>query len=721
MVWRDDVPEDYCEAVDIRGGSAVGPAGQAPFTCLTCVELLWPSGRIATGPVVVHLPHASTMIPAKVRADIELDDDALAQELDRVTAHLTDALVAGALQQAGEHARRAATVVTAPLSRLVVDVAWNPGAGGAPADVTDAVPLRTHDGELLRKAADPALVARYHSPHATEIAEVVGDMLAVHGRALILDIHALPSSGPSDRTEPRDELDTQSRLSTFTHRSLRPQICFGVDEHHTPIELVEHAQWAFDRFLTSINDPSVGTYVPFASREVDRRVWSIRIAIRKDEYMDERTGKLHGEAQRVMAAIARLIGVQFVHDEETSDRPPGESDSSTVHEVLRSDDRYGFELLADGDVELAAAWFTVMAGHREDPDYLHEVACRFYETDELETASRWAEMAAFEHAHPPSILLLGRIAVKLGDLRWAESLFREVADADGDTDAMYELAVVLRSGGEDDEALALLERLLAVTAMHPEAMHLAARLLQERGRADEAREWWWTAARHHGHLGAMAAYGKVLYAEHDLQGAEEWWTKAASRSNTESMILLGELFLDPLAYDPPRAEGWLKRAAVERRSVEAMTRLGDLHRRRRDWDESRYWYREGAHREDPVAMTSLGLLLVQIGAPHEGERWLTKAADHHDHVEAMYELGLHLYRLKDHGGAHTWWSRASFDHEHVDSMHMRGVLCRTQGDDAAARVWWTRAAERGHAGAKQQLVTLPERLEHADDLRRWNE
>jgi hypothetical protein len=43
---------------------------------------------------VLHLPHASTVIPADERASIHLSDDGLALELLRMTDHYTDELFA---------------------------------------------------------------------------------------------------------------------------------------------------------------------------------------------------------------------------------------------------------------------------------------------------------------------------------------------------------------------------------------------------------------------------------------------------------------------------------------------------------------------------------------------------------------------------------------------------------------------------------------------------
>ena len=46
----------------------------------------------ARRPIVAHVPHAATLIPASIRAEILLDDDALAQELIRLTDWHVDGL-----------------------------------------------------------------------------------------------------------------------------------------------------------------------------------------------------------------------------------------------------------------------------------------------------------------------------------------------------------------------------------------------------------------------------------------------------------------------------------------------------------------------------------------------------------------------------------------------------------------------------------------------------
>jgi N-formylglutamate deformylase len=55
--------------------------------------------------VILHVPHASTVIPADVRDGIVLDDAALARELLASTDHHTGMLIAG-LEAAFEESGR---------------------------------------------------------------------------------------------------------------------------------------------------------------------------------------------------------------------------------------------------------------------------------------------------------------------------------------------------------------------------------------------------------------------------------------------------------------------------------------------------------------------------------------------------------------------------------------------------------------------------------------
>ena len=63
--------------------------------------------------MILHLPHASTLIPKDLRQDFLLSDQELLEELNRITDHTTDAIFPGAFPKAN--------AIVFPVSRLVVD------------------------------------------------------------------------------------------------------------------------------------------------------------------------------------------------------------------------------------------------------------------------------------------------------------------------------------------------------------------------------------------------------------------------------------------------------------------------------------------------------------------------------------------------------------------------------------------------------------------------
>ena len=62
---------------------------------------------------MLHLPHASTLIPEDLRDDFMLSDEELREELNRITDHATDQI----FQQAFPEAK----AIVFSVSRLVVD------------------------------------------------------------------------------------------------------------------------------------------------------------------------------------------------------------------------------------------------------------------------------------------------------------------------------------------------------------------------------------------------------------------------------------------------------------------------------------------------------------------------------------------------------------------------------------------------------------------------
>lgn len=240
--------------------------------------------------VVLHVPHASRVVPADARASIVLDDAVLESELDIMTDSFTDVLA----HRAVEGPATATQVIAAPMSRLAVDVERFPDEREVMNAVgMGAVYTRRHDGGLLRNEVDLALVARYGDPHVRRVRDAVARDLELAGAAVLLDVHSYPS-----RQQPYEIVPEGAH---------RPEICLGVDDVHTPPELLGLARAAFAHFEVAVNTPFAGTYVPLDFYCSDRRVSSLMIEIRRDTYMDEERVELHEGADKVVAALRDLI------------------------------------------------------------------------------------------------------------------------------------------------------------------------------------------------------------------------------------------------------------------------------------------------------------------------------------------------------------------------------------------------------------------------------
>jgi N-formylglutamate amidohydrolase len=171
---------------------------------------------------VIHLPHASTTIPAIARPELLLSDHELAREVLMMTDHLTDELVGTTLSTAQR--------VRFPVSRLVVDPERFSNDADEPMSQVGmgVIYERTSHGLLLRHPPTPSarqrLLKSYYVPHHAALEAAVTTSLKRHGHCTILDMHSFPSRPlPYELDQGRD----------------RPDICLGTDEFHTPERLTD--------------------------------------------------------------------------------------------------------------------------------------------------------------------------------------------------------------------------------------------------------------------------------------------------------------------------------------------------------------------------------------------------------------------------------------------------------------------------------------------------
>jgi N-formylglutamate amidohydrolase len=244
-------------------------------------------------PLLLHIPHASTCIPDDAFGDFVVDRDTLDAELLRLTDRFTDALYGDGFPPA--------QIVAADVSRLVVDVERFADDAHEPcaAHGMGAVYVRTSAGAPLRTISATRraqLLNQFYWPHHHRLDALTARALEQFGRCVIIDAHSFPVA----------PMPTQVDFSD------PPEIGIGTDAMHTSAALADVVHTFFtDRgFRVGMNRPFAGALVPNAYYGRDQRVQSVMIEVRRDLYMDERTGDRRPrftEVQRVLAELRALL------------------------------------------------------------------------------------------------------------------------------------------------------------------------------------------------------------------------------------------------------------------------------------------------------------------------------------------------------------------------------------------------------------------------------
>jgi N-formylglutamate deformylase len=253
-------------------------------------KVVAPTG--AARSVIAHVPHASTTIPADIRADILLSNAELQAELVRMTDWHTDELFAGA-RTVG------ATMFINRTTRLVIDPERFVDDGQEPmARVGQGVVYeRTSMGELLRtpdRERRAELIATYFTPYHAALTELSRRLLEAQGRCLIIDCHSFATHAlPSEPDQSPD----------------RPDVCIGTDAFHTPRRLVDAAVETFEQagLRVDVDRPFRGALVPLDFYAVDERVSAVMIEVRRGLYCDETSGTPSSDFGHVRALVGSAL------------------------------------------------------------------------------------------------------------------------------------------------------------------------------------------------------------------------------------------------------------------------------------------------------------------------------------------------------------------------------------------------------------------------------
>ncbi len=231
--------------------------------------------------ILFHIPHASTVIPERYLPDFL---PCLEENILRMTDWYTDALFDFDL---GDR-------LVFPVSRLVCDLErFRDDDEEEMAEIGMGAVYRTgYDLSPLRHAQPPdereEILRTYYDPHHRELERMTEERLARFRRCLILDCHSFhPTPLPYEKD------------------GLRPDICLGTDDFHTPEWLTGSLARSFRRmgYTVSMNRPFAGTMVPLPQYGKDPRVLSVMIEVNRGLYMTE-----NGEKKEAFAQMKRDIG-----------------------------------------------------------------------------------------------------------------------------------------------------------------------------------------------------------------------------------------------------------------------------------------------------------------------------------------------------------------------------------------------------------------------------
>jgi len=260
-------------------------------TQVTPFEIVRP--KCPRTPLIAHIPHASTVVPLRVRQEtIVLGDSDLQGELVRLTDRHTDRLFSWVLELGG-------SLFVSKMSRLVfdperfLDDASEPmaavGQGAFYTHATDGTRLATlSEDEQERRARE------LYQPYHEALTALVASTVEQFGVAILLDCHSFATIPlPSEPDQTPD----------------RPDICIGTDSLHTPPSLAEGLVSAFqsEGLTVQLDSPFAGTLVPLRFLRVDDRVRSVMIEVRRGLYCDEATGETSADFGATRAAVQRAV------------------------------------------------------------------------------------------------------------------------------------------------------------------------------------------------------------------------------------------------------------------------------------------------------------------------------------------------------------------------------------------------------------------------------
>ena len=241
--------------------------------------------------ILIHIPHSSYYIPKKYKRLFYLNNEELFCEQLKMTDSFTDKLfdIKGIKK------------IVFPMSRLICDVErfrdekneemTKQGMWVCYTKTSELKPLKKvtkkHKREILKN---------YYDKHHSVFDNFVAKKLKEYGSCVIIDAHSFSSVGLAY------ELHSQK---------IRPDICIGTDNFHTPKEITELFYNSFSKlgYKVGINNPFCGSIVPLKYYQKNKNVMSIMIEINRALYMDEKTGEKSSKFELLQRDISQTINL----------------------------------------------------------------------------------------------------------------------------------------------------------------------------------------------------------------------------------------------------------------------------------------------------------------------------------------------------------------------------------------------------------------------------
>ena len=218
--------------------------------------------------MILHIPHSSRQLPNNFAIN---EGVSLEKEFQRMTDWYTDELFD--LPESNK--------LVFPYSRLYCDVErYRDDNDESMVQKGMGVCYeRTSFGTDLRSVSEEEnkfIKSKLYDVHHKKFTILVEHELAEKGTALIVDCHSF-----SNEVLPHEE------------SNVRPDICIGTDNFHTPKALEELVCTSFENAGLSVvlNEPFAGTIVPLAFLSKNKKVKSIMIEINRKLYLDDEFNK----------------------------------------------------------------------------------------------------------------------------------------------------------------------------------------------------------------------------------------------------------------------------------------------------------------------------------------------------------------------------------------------------------------------------------------------